>query len=119
MGGSGLVQDMLGKSYADHLLSLGDFITPPSNGFSRFIFKIFESSFLVRWVIYILPILILIWIPGIVGLTAKPDTKVWSVALFYWSVFLSVVWVGWFGSQLAARIAPVILRHSVALVIPE
>ena len=31
--------------------------------------------------LYILPVLALLWIPGIVGLTAEPNATVWEVQL--------------------------------------
>lgn len=30
---------------------------------------------------YIIPVLALLWIPGILGVTATPDAKVWDVKL--------------------------------------
>ena len=30
---------------------------------------------------YIIPIMALLWIPGILGVTATPDAKVWGVKL--------------------------------------
>jgi hypothetical protein len=80
--------------------SIGDFITPQSNAFSRFVGRIYDSSFLVRWLIYIIPLLVILWIPGIVGLTAKKDTTIWSVPLVFWSIWLTVVWCGWWAAAL-------------------
>lgn len=75
---------------------------PPSNAFSRFCSKVFHSSFLVRWLIYIVPFLGLLWIPGILGLTAAPNARVWDVPLVWWSAWLSVAWCGWWGAALGA-----------------
>lgn len=75
-------------------------MNPSSNAFSRFVWKIFDSSFIVRWIIYIVPVLGLLWIPGIIGLTAAPNAKVWTVPLLWWSVWLSVVWGGWWAAAL-------------------
>lgn len=78
----------------------GDFIPPPSNAFSRAVFAVYDSSFIVRWIIYIIPLMVLLWIPGIVGLTVRPDATVWTVPLVWWSAWLSVVWGGWWGAAL-------------------
>lgn len=78
----------------------GDFIPPPSNAFSRCVFAIYDSSFIVRWIIYIIPLMALLWIPGIIGLTWKPEATVWTVPLVWWSAWLSVAWGGWWGAAL-------------------
>ncbi|KAM0747079.1 hypothetical protein T439DRAFT_359919 [Meredithblackwellia eburnea MCA 4105] len=97
----------------------GDFVSPPSNAFSRFIFAIFDSSFVVRWIIYIIPFLAILWIPGILGLTGYPEATVWGVKLVFWSGWLTVAWVGWWASALVARMGPTILRNTVGVVAPE
>lgn len=79
----------------------GDFIPPPSNAFSRAVFAVYDSSFIVRWIIYIIPLMALLWIPGIIGLTWKPQATVWTVPLVWWSGWLSVVWGGWWGAALS------------------
>ncbi|KDE09863.1 hypothetical protein MVLG_00261 [Microbotryum lychnidis-dioicae p1A1 Lamole] len=100
--------------YAD-----GDFIKPPSNAFTRTVFAIYDSSFLVRWIIYIIPLLALIWIPGIVGLTVAPKATIWEVPLLWWSAWLSIAWCGWWGAALTARILPHFFRHTIGVVAPE
>lgn len=83
------------------LFADGDFLNPHSNAFSRFIFAIYDSNFIVRWIVYILPLLMIIWIPGIIGVTGAKNAKVWGVGLLYWSIWLSVVWAGWWGAALS------------------
>ncbi|SCZ95272.1 BZ3500_MvSof-1268-A1-R1_Chr11-2g03397 [Microbotryum saponariae] len=97
----------------------GDFIKPPSNAFTRTVFAIYDSSFLVRWIIYIIPLLALIWIPGIVGLTVAPNATIWEVPLLWWSAWLSIAWCGWWGAALTARILPHFFRHTVGVIAPE
>lgn len=82
------------------LFADGDFLNPQSNAFSRFVFSIYDSTFIVRWIVYILPLLMIIWIPGIVGVTGAKNARVWGVGLLYWSIWLSVVWAGWWGAAL-------------------
>lgn len=36
-------------------------------------------SIVTRWIIYIIPVLGALWIPGILGFTAYPNSTVWSV----------------------------------------
>lgn len=83
------------------LYAEGDFLDPESsNAFTRFIFKVYDSAFIVRWIVYIIPLLVLIWIPGILGVTVAKNANVWGVKLFFWSVWLTVVWCGWWGCAL-------------------
>ncbi|BGP19258.1 hypothetical protein JCM10213_008223 [Rhodosporidiobolus nylandii] len=97
----------------------GDFLPPRSNWFSRMVFAIFNSHYIVRWIIYIVPVLALLWIPAIVQWTAVPDATVWTVPLFYWSIWLTVVWCGWWGAALVARMGPTILNKTIGVIAPE
>ena len=70
---------------------------------------------MTRWTLFIIPVLGILWIPGIIGLTASPRGEVrfpfhsglmviwinlslfmqiWGVRLIWWSIWLSVVWGG-------------------------
>ncbi|GAA5988936.1 hypothetical protein JCM11641_002920 [Rhodosporidiobolus odoratus] len=97
----------------------GDFIQPSSNWFSRTVFAIYNSHYIVRWVIYIVPILAILWIPAIVQLTVKPKATVWTVPLLYWSIWLTVVWCGWWGAALVARLGPTVLNKTIGILAPE
>ncbi|SCV73450.1 BQ2448_7376 [Microbotryum intermedium] len=97
----------------------GDFIKPPSNAFTRTVFALYDSSFLVRWIIYIIPILALLWIPGIVGLTVAPTATIWDVPLVWWSAWFSIAWCGWWGAALTAKILPHFFQHTVGVIAPE
>lgn len=97
----------------------GDFIRPSKNWFSRAFFAVYNSSFIVRWIIYIVPILAILWIPGIIGFTAAPNGAIWSVPLLWWSIWLTVVWCGWWGAALVAKLGPKVLHHTLGVVAPE
>jgi len=66
-----------------------------------------------------LPILLLLWIPGIVGVTSAPDARVWGCPLLWWSIYLTVLWCGWWGALAAAMLAPHVLYHTLGVVAPE
>lgn len=68
--------------------------------------------------IYIIPFLAILWIPGIVGVTAAPDTHIWGVKLLWWSIWLTVVWLGFWASKAAFMIFPTIWKHSIAVIVP-
>ncbi|GAA5874058.1 hypothetical protein JCM8547_004817 [Rhodosporidiobolus lusitaniae] len=97
----------------------GDFIEPSSNWFSRMVYAIYNSHYIVRWIIYIIPVLALLWIPAIVQFTAKPDATIWEVKLIWWSIWLTVVWCGWWGAALVARLGPTILNKTIGIIAPE
>lgn len=84
----------------------------------------------------------LLWIPGIIGLTWKPEATVWTVPLVWWSGWLSVVWGGWWGAALSefsavrlaraynpdradlslssvAKLGPKVLHYTVGTIAPE
>ncbi|KDR75887.1 hypothetical protein GALMADRAFT_68503 [Galerina marginata CBS 339.88] len=73
-------------------------------------------SIITRWILFIVPILGILWIPGILSLTAFPNAQVWGVKLIWWSIWLSVIWGGWWVALAAARIAPGIIRATVGVV---
>lgn len=83
--------------------------------------KLLASSIAVRWLLYILPVVAILWIPGIVALVAYGASgsngfdrpTVWSVGLVWWSIWLSAVWVGWWGCWLVAKLLPRLLTHTI------
>ncbi|GAA5862378.1 hypothetical protein JCM3774_002497 [Rhodotorula dairenensis] len=98
----------------------GDFIVSgKGNWFSRMVLAIYNSHYIIRWIIYILPLLIIIWIPGIVYFTAKPNGTIWTVPLYYWSIWLTIVWCGWWGAALTARLGPSVLKRTIGVIAPE
>ncbi|GAA5936388.1 hypothetical protein JCM1841_002925 [Sporobolomyces salmonicolor] len=97
----------------------GDFIQPGKNWFSRVFFAIYNSSFIIRWIIYIIPVLGLLWVPAIVQFAAAPQGTIWSVPLLWWSIWLTVVWCGWWGAALVAKCGPTVLQNTVGVVAPE
>jgi hypothetical protein len=48
---------------------------------SRLYYWLLNRGIVVRWAMYIIPILALLWIPGILGVTATRNAKVWDVKL--------------------------------------
>ena len=71
---------------------------------------------MTRWILFIVPVLAILWIPGILGVTAFKSATIYNVKLIWWSIWLSVVWGAWWGSLAAARITPVIIRHTIGVV---
>lgn len=69
-------------------------------------------SIITRWILFIVPMLGILWIPGILSLTAYPNAnvspnvledsevtlnfikKIWGVKLLWWSIWLTICWAG-------------------------
>ncbi|KAF8577750.1 hypothetical protein K439DRAFT_1417934 [Ramaria rubella] len=86
------------------------------NKLSRLYDYLLNTSILTRWFVFITPVLGLLWIPGILGLTAFPATQIWGVKLIWWSIWFSVAWGGWWGTLAFALTLPPIARYTVGVV---
>lgn len=102
------------KATEDHLaFADGDM---PQNKFARLYNYLINVSIVTRWVLFIVPMMGLIWIPGILHFTSFPDATVWSVNLLWWTVWLSIVWGGWWSSLAGSLMLPGLLRASIGVV---
>ncbi|KAG8747158.1 hypothetical protein FRC10_002207 [Ceratobasidium sp. 414] len=88
----------------------------PKNGLVRFYNYLLNLSIVTRWILYIVPVLALLWIPGIVQLTAVPKANIWSVPLEWWSIWFSVCWVGWWAALAVSMALPMVLRNTLGVV---
>lgn len=87
--------------------------------FGRFWLMLMSKNLIVRWLVFICPILLLLWIPGICGVTIHPTPRVWGVPLLNWSIWLTIVWLGWWAGMIVSRFAPHFLQHTLGVVAPE
>ncbi|GMK54215.1 hypothetical protein CspeluHIS016_0108010 [Cutaneotrichosporon spelunceum] len=78
-----------------------------------------NTSIVVRWALYIIPVLALLWIPGILGVTAYPNSHIWGVKLLWWSIWLTVVWCGFWASKAVFMIVPHVWKQTIAVIIPS
>ncbi|KAF8326601.1 Mechanosensitive ion channel-domain-containing protein [Cantharellus anzutake] len=69
-----------------------------------------SSSIITRWIIFIVPIMALLWIPGILSVTSAPKATIWHVRLLWWSVWFSIIWGGWWAALAFAMVLPHFLR---------
>lgn len=88
----------------------------PKNKVSKLYYYLLNLSIITRWTLFIVPVLALLWIPGILNLTTYPKANIWNVKLLWWSIWLSVVWVGWWAALALSRIIPTIIRWTIGLV---
>ncbi|KIY73032.1 hypothetical protein CYLTODRAFT_342952 [Cylindrobasidium torrendii FP15055 ss-10] len=89
----------------------------PNDKVSKFYSYLLSASIITRWFIFIVPILGIIWIPGILQLTdTTPNGEVWGVKFLWWSIWLSVVWGGWWAALAGSRLLPIIIRSTVGVI---
>ncbi|KAI0318281.1 Mechanosensitive ion channel-domain-containing protein [Amylostereum chailletii] len=73
-------------------------------------------SIVTRWTLFIIPVAAVLWVPGILSLTKFPNAKVWSIKLVWWSIWLSVVWVGWWAVLAGSMLLPHLVRYTLGVV---
>ncbi|RDW74562.1 Mechanosensitive ion channel family [Aspergillus mulundensis] len=78
----------------------------PSTGISKFIKRVHESSFIVRYFTYIVPLVLILLIPLLVGALAFPDASVGGVELLWFSVWLEIVWLTLWAGRIVAKLLP-------------
>ncbi|KAF7967435.1 hypothetical protein HWV62_34337 [Athelia sp. TMB] len=99
---------------ADHLAYAdGDL---PKNKAARFYNYLLNVSIVTRWILFIVPVLGILWIPGILYITKFHHGEAWGVSFLRWSVFLTVAWVGWWAALAFSRVVPYILRSTIGIV---
>lgn len=70
----------------------------PTTSFSKFFKKVHNSSWLIRYFTYIVPLVLLILIPILLGALVFKDATVGGVKLLWFSVWLMIVWLTlWLG----------------------
>ncbi|RXK40282.1 serine/threonine protein kinase [Tremella mesenterica] len=89
-----------------------------TNKLSRLYYWALNRGIVVRWALYILPILALLWLPGILGVTAEKNATIWHIKLIWWSIWATVVWVGFWVSTAVFLMLPSIWRNTVGSIIP-
>lgn len=75
----------------------------PNTTLALFIKKLHQSSFIIRYFTYIVPVVLLLLIPLLVGALAFPNASVGGVELLWFSVWLEIVWL----TLWAGRVCPI------------
>jgi hypothetical protein len=65
----------------------------PTTKLAKVFKKVHQSSFLVRWFIYITPLTLLLLIPLLFGIWLFPQTTVGDVKLVWFGIWLEIVWL--------------------------
>lgn len=74
----------------------------PNTKFSKFIKKLHQSSFVVRYLTYIVPLVLLLLIPLLVGALRFPDANVGGVQLMWFAIWLEIVWLTLWAGRVSA-----------------
>jgi hypothetical protein len=75
----------------------------PNTQIAVFVKKLHQSSFLVRYVTYISPLVILLLIPLLVGALVFPNASVGGVQLMWFSIWLEIVWLTLWAGRVSSR----------------
>ncbi|GLI76010.1 hypothetical protein PoHVEF18_004276 [Penicillium ochrochloron] len=81
----------------------------PNTKLSAFVKKVHQSSFIVRYLTYILPVVLILLIPLLVGALKFTEASVGGVELMWFSIWLEIVWLTlWAGRIVGKCIPPVV-----------
>lgn len=70
----------------------------PTTKLARFVKTLHETSFVVRYLTYIVPLVVILLVPLLVGALAFPDANVGGVSLLWFSIWLEILWLtAWAG----------------------
>ncbi|KAI4723356.1 hypothetical protein E4T48_00536 [Aureobasidium sp. EXF-10727] len=80
----------------------------PVGKFSKLIKKIHHSSFIVRYITYILPVVLILLIPLLIGALVSPATSavVGGVELMWFMIWLEIVWLTLWAGRILAKCLP-------------
>ncbi|OQE36710.1 hypothetical protein PENCOP_c011G04610 [Penicillium coprophilum] len=78
----------------------------PNTQIAVFVKKLHQSSFLVRYLTYIAPLVLILLIPLLVGALKYPNTSVGGVELMWFSIWLEIVWLTLWAGRLVSKCMP-------------
>lgn len=87
----------------------------PSTTVALFIKKVHESSFIVRYVTYILPVVLLLLIPLLVGSLRYPGANVGGVRLMWFAIWLEIVWLTLWAGRIVGKCLPPVIGLAASI----
>ncbi|KAI7281502.1 hypothetical protein KC345_g4108 [Hortaea werneckii] len=81
-------------------------IEHPASAFGRFIRKVHKSNVIVRWVTYIVPLVVILLIPLLLGALLFTRAVVGGVRLEWFMIWLEIVWLTLWAGRLLAKMLP-------------
>ena len=79
----------------------------PSNKLALFFKKVHDSSFIVRYVTYIVPVVMILLVPLLLGALVFKNANVGGVELLWFSIWLEIVWLTLWAGRIVAKCIPV------------
>ncbi|KAJ5747643.1 uncharacterized protein N7511_009339 [Penicillium nucicola] len=86
------------------------------NRMGRVYQAVLNYSLITRYLIYVLPIAILIAVPIIVGATAAPNAEIGGVHIYWFFTWIEIVWFSLWTSKIFARYIPYLFQYLVGIV---
>ncbi|KAJ5963678.1 uncharacterized protein N7479_003554 [Penicillium vulpinum] len=86
------------------------------NRMGRFYQAVLNYSLITRYLIYVIPIAILIAIPIIVGATVATDAKIGGVHIYWFFTWIEIVWFSLWASKIFARYIPYFFQFLCGIV---
>ncbi|KAH8145086.1 uncharacterized protein LAJ45_10866 [Morchella importuna] len=80
----------------------------PQNGFAQFMKTVHESSVIIRYFTYIIPLVLILLIPLLLGGLVFHEAAVGDVYLMWFMVWLEVVWLSLWAARIIAKCLPYI-----------
>ncbi|KAK6371577.1 hypothetical protein LTS17_008828 [Exophiala oligosperma] len=80
------------------------------NAAGRIYMKIYNSSVITRYFIYVAPLALAIAIPIVIGATAAPNARIGGVKIVWFFSWIEVLWASLWGSKLLARFLPYLFQ---------
>lgn len=78
----------------------------PTTQFAKFIKKIHNSSFIIRYFTYISPVVVVLLIPLLLGALVFKTANVGGVRLMWFSIWLEIVWLTLWAGRILAKCIP-------------
>ena len=78
----------------------------PDGSFGRMFNKIHDSNWLIRYFMYIVPLVLIILIPLLIGALVFKSATVGGVRLLWFTVWLEIIWLTLWGARIVAKALP-------------
>ena len=78
----------------------------PDGSFGRMFKRIHDSNWLIRYFMYIVPLVLIILIPLLIGGLVSKRATVGGVRLLWFSVWLEIIWLTLWGARIVAKALP-------------
>lgn len=76
----------------------------PTTNIARFFKKVHQSTFIVRYFVYITPLVLILLIPLLLGIFEFPGASVGGVQMWWFCVWLEIVWLTLWAGRVSASI---------------